>query len=241
MLLNATFATGGAITVDDSLGVAAIAALTAALEKNLSNAAVTIPGTPAANLAVSAGALNDISTLLSSMYAEQKKMNQALQLITSSLTSVSSNVATGVTTAQLSFLDQTKANKFNQETTNAALERADLPKTVVTKGTLSETVSTTVSDIADLNVQSQVAATTQKGFAFAQGLITDGLAYTYGKASAFVASTGLGKAVTALYDKIFGKVKEVTVEVNSAARAPFIGQVATKPVPTTEAVAGGAP
>lgn len=228
---TAAMAIAQAITAQTTAMTAAITGAVASYTALHGPTAVNVAGMPAANGAVTAGALNDISMLLTSMLKEQKTLNANLQVLTTSLSAVSTTIATGVTTQQLAYIDQTKNNQFNQQTTNAALQRADLPPTVVAQGDLVEKVKGTVNDISNLQLQSQVATATTQGIVYVQGLTTKGLSWAFGEVSAYIASTGAARAVKGWWESIFPPAKEIMAEVNSVGRATFIGQVATKPLP----------
>ena len=74
-LLQATFATGGSITVNDDVAVAAITALTAQLTTlNARIGLPAAPGTLSALSAVQAASLNDMATLMASMVDQQKQI-----------------------------------------------------------------------------------------------------------------------------------------------------------------------
>ncbi len=229
-LVTATFSTGGNVIINDEVEVALLVALEKLLIEH-SVASVNIPGTPAANMAVIAGSVNDIAALMTTMIAEQKKINNNLGTLVASLSSINANVGTAVTTSQLSYIEQTKQNAFLKQTQNDALKRADLPPTTVTSGAVLEQIQTTASDMANFNVQSSVAGLTQKGLTFVGGLATDGLTFVYGKATTYVAESAIGQKVTQLWNKIFPPAKQTIVETNSAGRATFVGQLATKPTP----------
>jgi len=229
-LVTATFSTGGNVVINDAVEVALLTAIETLLIEH-SVASVNIPGTPAANMAVIAGSVNDIAALMTTMIAEQKKTNNSIGNLVASLSSINANLGTAVTTSQLSYIEQTKQNAFLKQTQNDALQRAGLPPTQVTPGAVLAQIETTASDMVNFNLQSSVAGLTQKGLNFVGGLATDGLTYVYGKAATYVVESAVGQKVTALWNKIFPPTKQITVETNSVGRATFVGQLATKPIP----------
>lgn len=229
-LVTANFNTGGALQINDEIEVGLLTALNKLLLEH-SAASVNLPGTPAANMAVIAGSVNDIASLMVTMISEQKKINNNLGTLVASLSNINANVGTAVTTSQLAYIEQTKQNAFLKQTQNDALKRADLPPTTVTSGAVLEQIQTTASDMANFNLQSSVAGLTQQGFNFVGGLATDGLTFVYGKAATYVAESAIGQKVTALWNNIFPPTKQIVVETNSAGRSTFIGQAPTKPPP----------
>ncbi len=208
-LLTATFATGGSITVNVDVAVAAIASLTSALTANLSPMGLKTPGTPAATLYVCASSLNDMSSQMVDLVTQTKEINANLQLLIQSVNAMGSAVQLQTTTAQLAYIDQVKNNAFNQQTTNAALKRADLPPTVVTPGALQDMVSQTVADVANLNLQSQVVSATNYGVAAAQGYAIEQSKWLIEKAWVGSGAAGLWNTVKKQWNKLFGAAEEV--------------------------------
>ncbi len=155
-------------------------------EKNWSPAAVNIPGTPASNLALMAGSIAEMEILMTDMLTKQGELAETVVLLTQTVNKLNGHVATGVTTAQLQYLDQAKANAFDQANVHAAQDRAEVPRTTVTAGTFEQTVKSTVDDITNLQLQSSIATTTQAGltyvgdlaFAAGESLISSGLEAT---------------------------------------------------------------
>lgn len=224
-LVTATFSTGGAVVIDEAFELVAIEELTLTLDVLIAQLGLsTVPGTLLAANAVSAASLNDISSLMSSMLEQQKLINQNLGIITSALTGVSTNIGNGVTTAQLSYLDQAKNNQFNQQTTNDALARAELPPTEVKEGDLQKKVVSTFGDIANFQLQSQVALGTQAGLSYVQGQITSGTTWLMSTAWTTVG----GPTLVAKIKKLFGmadpnKAKTTLAEANAVVRNKLTG------------------
>ena len=153
---------GTATLIDDA--AAAIILHTAAQEKLWGTAGLGIPGSPICMMQVQAQALNDMSTLMASMLDQQKDIKSNIALIQGAIAGLTGHVASGVTTQQIAVTDQINNNKFNQTTTNAALERADLPPTEVTSGDLLETTQKTITDVTQF-----------KGQIYAAGLVESSL------------------------------------------------------------------
>lgn len=171
-LVTATFSTGGNVTITDAVEVTAINALTAAISQ-FSAASVNVTGTPAANIANMAESLNDISNLLTDIVSQQQEINNNMQLMVKSLTRVQTTMGTGVTTAQLSYINQAKNNQFFQEQANAAMDRAELPRTSVPPGDFVAQVQQNITEISDLQLQSKVAGLTQDGLNYVGELATN--------------------------------------------------------------------
>lgn len=171
-LVTANFNTGGALQINDEIEVGLITALNKTLLE-FTAVSVNVPGTPASNLATIAESTNDMANLLTDLLSQQQEINQNLQLLVKSMTRVSSNIGTGVSTAQLAYLDQVKANQHNQQQSNDALVRAGLPPTEVKPGDVAQRVQTTVTDVGDLALQTKVVTLTQDGLAYVGELVND--------------------------------------------------------------------
>lgn len=153
---------GTATLIDDA--AAAIILQTLAQEKLWGTAGLAIPGSPICMMQVQAQALNDMASLMASMADQQKAMSEKITLIQGAIAGLTGHIASGVTTAQIAATDQINNNKFNQTTTNAALERADLPPTKVTTGDLLATTQKTITDVTEF-----------KGQIYAAGLVESSL------------------------------------------------------------------
>jgi hypothetical protein len=162
-IVTVTLSAPGTATMADSTALAIIAQ-TLAQEKLWGTAGLAIPGSPICMMQVQAQALNDIASLMASMADQQKAMSENITLIQGAIAGLTGHVASGVTTAQIAVTDQINNNKFNQATTNSALERADLPPTEVTSGDLLETTQKTIADVTQF-----------KGQIYAAGLVESSL------------------------------------------------------------------
>lgn len=208
-LVTATFSTGGNVTITDAVEVTAINALTTILTNNLSPMGLKTPGTPVSTLYVCASSLNDMSSQMVDLVAQTKEINANLQVLIQAVNSMGSAIQLQTTTAQLAYIDQVKNNSFNQKTTNAALERANLPPTVVTTGDLQNMVTSTVTDVANLNLQSQVVSATNYGIAAAQGYAIEQSKWLIQKAWVGSGAAGLWDSVKKGWNKLFGVAEEV--------------------------------
>lgn len=225
-LVTATFSTGGNVIINDTVEVAAIGALTEVMAEFTALAA-NIPGTPAANIAAMAESLNDISGLLTDVVEQQQEINQNLQLISRSMSRISSNIGMGVTTNQLAYLDQAKNNQFTQQQSNAALERAGLPPTEVKQGDFNTRVTTTIKDVGDLQLQSKVVGLTQDGLDLVQELATDYGSYLIEEALDATGISGLWNQAKEKFNELFPSIADIRKKVaqaNAARRATQTGR-----------------
>jgi len=208
---------GTTTLVDDA--AAAIILQTAANEKLWGTAGLGIPGSPICMLQVQAQALNDMSTLLASMADQQKDIKANIALVQGAIAGLTGHVASGVTTQQIAVTDQINNNKFNQATTNDALERADLPPTKVTAGDLLATTQTTIQNVTEF-----------KGQIYAAGLVesslSTGISWGVQQGQDLVLKGYMavgGEKITAAFKKFFNitspPAKEIAAEQASAARA----------------------
>lgn len=189
--------------------------MNAYLVNNWSPAAFETPGTPNAILRGQAQAINDLAVLISETIAQQKKITAALTIMQSGLGSISANVAAGVTTSQLAVADQIKNNQFQQQTTNAALERAELPPTVVQPTDIAQSIENAVTDT--LVIKSQVKAS-----ALVEEQITSAVAWTTTTVNNIVANSFIGTAATNAWGTLkgwLGIVDPPVVETQAEAKA----------------------
>jgi hypothetical protein len=199
------------------------------LDLNFGKAATAIPGSPAAVARMQAQSLNDMTVLLSEIIDQQKKLTASVQVLQSALASVSANVAAGVTTQQLAVADQIKNNQFQQQTTNAALERAELPKTVVLPTDLQTSIQSAVQDT--LTVKAQV-----KTSALVEEQITSAVAWTTTTANNIIANSFIGTAATSAWGTLKGwlgisdpPIKETVAEQKATTRGALL--VDPTPIP----------
>jgi hypothetical protein len=221
---------GGTATMADSTALA-IAAQTLANEKLWGTLGLAIPGSPIAIMQVQAQSLNDIATLLASMMDQQKEMTASIDSIRTSLAGVSSHMAAGVTTQQVALTEQIKNNKFTQQTTNAALERADLPPTKVLPADLVDSTTEIVKDVSMVKGQMYVA-----------GLVEDSISkattWTTTIVSDYVSETFIGSAAGSVTKTVRAwlgltnpPLKSIAAQDNSIKRTARVGPTISTPVP----------
>lgn len=212
-VFNATFNTGGAITVDDTLATAAIVAQTAAisaqtvwLEKNLGILGLKTPGSFISQVNVIADSLNDTTVLLDAMLEKQKELIAQLGSIQTSINAVTGQIASGVTTQQLAVADQIKSNKFQQLNTNAALARAELPPIEVKPADMGASIASAIQDIGVIKIQ---ATATQ----LVESNISAGIAWTATQTSNIISESFIGVAATAAKKTVKGWLNIVDPQV----------------------------
>jgi hypothetical protein len=115
-----------------------------------SAAGLKTPGTPISVLAVQARALTNMSTMMASMMKSQSEIAAKLSGLQVGLAQVSSQVAAGVTTGQVQLAETIKNNKFQQQTTNAALVRSGIEPTVVEPTSLVTTIQDTITNVGPI-------------------------------------------------------------------------------------------
>lgn len=230
---------GGTATMADSTAIAIAAAEAARAlhtESLWGQAGLLIPGSPISLMQVQAQSLNDMTSMMASMMEQQKEMTEAISSIRTSLAGVSSHMAAGVTTQQVALTEQIKNNKFTQQTTNAALERADLPPTKVLPVDFVEDTKVLIDDVSIV-----------KGQIYIAGLVEDSISkattWTTTVVSDYISETFIGsaartaKATVKAWLKIEDPpLKSITAEANSVLRNARVGPTISKPLPVTEVI-----
>lgn len=103
------------------------------------------------------------------------KISNSLDILTKAAGTMAYTSIQSLNTQQLAYADQVKNNKFNQKTTNAALERANLPPTEVQPEEFKKEVADRVVDLGTIKaqnaavdvIQSTVTEYTKAGFEMA--------------------------------------------------------------------------
>jgi len=163
-------------------------ALNGFLSANFSPAGSTLPSSPVAIARVQAQTLNDIHLVMTNMLSQQQLLIASVDVLQTGLAGISSQVASGVTTNQLAVADQIKANKFQQQTTNASLKRADLPETEVSDESFLESTKKIVDDT--LTFKSQIGIST-----LVEEQITSAISWTSTTVGNFISTSFIGDAV----------------------------------------------
>lgn len=176
---------------------------------------VKTPGTVSASLNALATASVNIMDASVSMSKTQGEIVASLGALQTAVSRLSATVNSGVTTQQMALADQMQNNKFQQVTTNAALERSGLPPTEVPEETFVTKVEDTIRQTTDMKTQ-----------VFSANLIESGLqeavAWTATTAQDTIAQTFIGAQVAAMWGTVKGwliKTKPETPKIESLAAA----------------------
>jgi hypothetical protein len=200
-----------------------LTALNSFLVANFSPAGSTVANTPITVARVQAQSINDMLVVMSNMLAQQQSMVASIDVIQTALAGVSSQVAAGVTTAQLATADQIKANKFQQQTTNASLKRADLPETEVDDESFLESSKKLVDDT--LTFKSQIAIGS-----LVERQLTSAIDWTVTSAGNFVQASFVGQALQ--NNKIIKRIKDFFITAREtkteAYKATIAGSAETR-------------
>jgi hypothetical protein len=214
---------GGTATMADSTAIAIAAAETARAlhtESLWGKAGLLIPGSPIAMMQVQAQSLNDMATLIASISDQQREMTEAISSIRTSLAGVSSHMAAGVTTQQIILTEQIKNNKFTQQTTNAALERAELPPTKVLPADLAESTVSVVKDLTMVKGQIFVSGAVEDAISKATTWTTTIVGDYISESFIGVAAGKAKRAVKTLLNITDPPLKEIAAEAAAKLREP---------------------
>lgn len=188
---------GGTVVVDDTIAVAAIAELTTLITAQNVTLVLMLEAQQAA--AINMGGcwekLADIEIRMRKQYAQ-------MEVLQTGMANMSNHMADAATTAQMAYLDQTKNNEFQQQTTNASLARGGHPPTVVQPADLLAKLQKNIQEVTIL--KGEVAATN-----LVSNFITDGITKAYTTAYSWVASTAIGTGISGFFTLIEVKVAYV--------------------------------
>lgn len=215
----------GTWTITDDTS-AAIIAQTLVIEKAWGAAGLGNPLSPVSLMREQTDALSDIAAMLANISKKQTDLEAQLTAIRGSISNVSSGVHAAVTTSQIAVADQIKNNQFNQQTTNAALERADLPKTEVNLGDLQTRFANVVADTTDFKSQVYAANLVEEQIGKAASWTSDIV-------SDVIKDSFIGQAASSIQTTIKGwfaksKIPEKAVEIKSQTRS---GKMLSPPLP----------
>ena len=219
-------AIAAAITAQTTADKANTLALTLAMEKYFGTSATTAS---AGGLvaAVTAGSATQ-SQILNAINAQTKAINElslavgkvaaSVESITNAAANIQVTMTQQLTTQQLQAADQIKNSKFQQQTTNAALKRADLPETVVAPDEMKKSISNAVTDIGV--IKAQTAATSY---------LTDTISETSARAlkisTEWIASTAFAKWIKDEY--AIRKLQAEALFADKEAKAKIDEQIVT--------------
>jgi hypothetical protein len=183
--------------------------LNAFLVTNWSAAASKTPLTPAASLNVIASAFNDSAQLSGYLIKNQSEAATFIDKISTGLAQISAHIGQGVTTQQIAVSDQIKNNKFQQQTTNDALTRAELPKTEVPPSSVQESISNAINDVGELKLQVGAAN-------LVTDFITDNVTYVQTQLVSWVAQSTVGQAASTAWGSVKTFLKGINALQESA-------------------------
>lgn len=162
-------------------------------------------GTLSASMNAMARNIGNLASNSASTMTKQGEIVAALGSLQTALSRVSATINAGVTTQQIAVTDQIENNKFQQLTTNAALERSGLPPTEVPSQTLNQKVLATINSTKDMKTQ-----------VFASNIVETGLqeavSWTTTTIQNNIADTFIGAQVASAW----GALKGWLAKVNSA-------------------------
>jgi hypothetical protein len=160
------------------------------------------PGTLSASLNAMSRSLINLSNNSASILEKQGELVSAIGSVQTSVSRVSSTINAGVTTQQMALSDQIQNNKFQQLTTNAALERADLPPTEVPAQALSEKVQETIDTVGELKTQVFAAGIVERG-------LTEAITWTATTVQNNIAETYIGAGAASAWGTLKGWLAKV--------------------------------
>jgi len=185
-----------AVNAQTTAVVAQLTTLNATLANHLLTPTTSeTPGTPAASLQVIASALNDVATIMASTMESSSEQTAGLRVIATALAGINSQVSSGVTTAQLALADQMHNNEFQQATTNAALERSELPPTVVPDVKFTDKINKAIDDAGIIKAQTSAIG-------FVETQIGDAVRWTTITLSGWVATSYIGTTAAAAFTSV---------------------------------------
>jgi hypothetical protein len=162
-----------------------------------SQAGIKIPGTPISVLAVQARALTNMSTMMASTMKTQSEIAAKLTGIQVALAQVSSQMAASVTTSQVHLAETIKNNKFQQQTTNAALVRSGIEPTVVTPASLPATIKETIDSVGPVKAAMAAAGLVEQS-------IGSAVAWTTTTVGNLIAESYVGSAAAEAFSTVKG-------------------------------------
>ena len=244
-LVTATFSTGGNVVIDDTVEVAAISALTQAvnantlmIEKLFGPAGSQTPGSLTACASGTVGELWFIHHQIVSLNENINNLNTALGDISKEvstgnrgLANINTNLTKQLTTQQVALVDQMKNNQFQQTATNAALADAGKGPVTVPPTAWVEKVKTTVTEVGDIKAQIAVSG-------WVEGYLTETITEANIELTKWVAETEIGKGVIKLWGDLKLKVKtifapKIAENISNRAQAAVVAAKAGLPVTPT--------
>jgi hypothetical protein len=180
-----------------SAGTASVEATTALQTALLAEMAIQ-------TLALQAAAINmgGCWEKLADIEIRMRKFDARMEIMQTGMAHISNTLSETATTQQMAYLDQTKNNEFQQQTTNASLARAGHPPTVVQPQDLLVKLQKNIEDTTIL--KGEVMATN-----LVSNFITDGIGEAYKTSYEWVATSAVGVALTGIFTMLETKVSYV--------------------------------
>lgn len=225
---------GGTATMTDSTA-AAIVLQTGAFEKAFGSTGLTVPFSAINIMRVQADCLNNISSLMISMIAQQEKTTAAINGLKTAVAGISTHVASGVSIAEMNFTASTKHAAFQEQTTQDALKRADLPPTVVPPVDVVARIKENIGDLGMIKAQMWSANLVEENLAQATGYLSTVIGDFVKESFVGQAATAAQESATlwlkATFPSLFAK--KVAAEAKSQLNATLVG-IGTGLPPTGE-------
>jgi len=160
-------------------------------------AGIKTPGAPIAVLAVQARALSNISNVMSSIMTTNSEMAAKIAGLQTALAQVSSHMAAGVSTSQVHLAATIDNNKFQQQTTNAALVRSGIEPTVVAPTDLVSSVTETVQKVGPVKTAMATANLVEQN-------ITAAISWTTTSVGNIISESFIGTAAAGAFTTVKG-------------------------------------
>jgi hypothetical protein len=136
---------------------------------------------------------------LADIEIRMRKFDARMEIMQTGMAHISNTLSESTTTQQMAYLDQTKNNEFQQQTTNASLARGGHPPTVVQPADLLTKLQKNIEDTTIL--KGEVLATN-----LVSNFITDGIGEAYKTSYEWVATSAVGVALTGIFTMLETKV-----------------------------------
>jgi hypothetical protein len=136
---------------------------------------------------------------LADIEIRMRKFDARMEIMQTGMAHISNTLSESTTTQQMAYLDQTKNNEFQQQTTNASLARGGHPPTVVQPQDLLVKLQKNIEDTTIL--KGEVLATN-----LVSNFITDGIGEAYKTSYEWVATSAVGVALTGIFAMLETKV-----------------------------------
>lgn len=178
-----------------ALLTAQLTALNGFLISNIGPSSVVSPGTIGAAQKVQASSLKDISATLSTISQNLDEATSQLQLLQSAIGTLTSHVADMSVTQKLGVIDQVKNNNFQQQATNASLQRSGFPTVTVQQQDVLTTIKSNVNDLSIMDAETKAASLIENAITSATSRIATYL-------TSYVENSFIGVEAAALWTQL---------------------------------------